>query len=263
MRSLTTDNRTNINYTNLSNCYTYILPLNPNNLEQDKTAKHRLISKVLSPALWLFVRSQVEQVSHLEVQIASSDRQILSGSIPRLSIFADRVVYKGLHFAKICLMGEGMQTNLRQAMRGQPLQLLEPMDVSGEATLQEMDLNASLKSDLLSSALTELLSKLAPNNNAVRGQIDWTKIAIAPELLLLQGNLVNSSHTTTITLKCGLQLSSGRELLLTQPQLQISSNSLWEQLEDHAIDLGSYVNLKELTLQSGQIVCRGSITVMP
>ena len=218
---------------------------------------------MLSPALWLFVRSQVEQVSHLEVQIASSDRQILSGSIPRLSIFADRVVYKGLHFAKIRLMGEGMRTNLRQTIRGQPLQLLEPMAVSGEAMLRETDLNTSLQSDLLSTALTELLLKLTPNNNAVRGQVDWNKIAIAPESLLLQGNLVNSSHTTPITLKCGLHLSSCHELLLTQPQLQISSSSLWEQLEDYAIDLGSHVNLAELTLQTGQIVCRGSITVMP
>ncbi|MDZ4872960.1 MAG: hypothetical protein CLLPBCKN_002356 [Chroococcidiopsis cubana SAG 39.79] len=245
----------------MSNCYTDIFPLNPNNLEQDKTAKHRLISKVLSPALWLFVRSQVEQVSHLEVQIASSDRQILSGSIPRLSISGDRIVYKGLHFAKISLMGEGMQTNLHQVMRGQPLQLLEPMVVSGEAILQETDLNASLKSDLLSSALTELLSKLASSNSAVRGQIDWKQIAIAPGSLLLQGNLVNSSHTTPITLRCGLQLSSGRKLLLTQPQLQISNS--WEELENYVMDLGSHVNLKELTLEPGQIVCRGSITVMP
>ena len=218
---------------------------------------------MLSPALWLFIRSQVEQVSHLEVEIASSDRQILSGSIPRLSIFADRVVYKGLHFAKIRLMGEEMQTNLRQTMRGQPLQLLEPMVVSGEAMLQETDLNASLQSDLLSTALTELLSKLAPSCNLLQAQVDWTRIAIAPESLLLQGNLVNFSHTIPITLKCGLQLSSCHELLLTQPQLQIFSSSLWEQLEDYAIDLGSHVNLKELTLQVGQIVCRGSITVMP
>lgn len=237
--------------------------MNPNNLERDKTARHRLISKVLSPALWLFVRSQVEQVSHLEVHVASSDRQILSGSIPRLSILADRVVYKGLHFTKIRLMGEGMQTNFRQAIKGQPLQLLEPMVVSGEAMLQETDLNTSLKSDLLSTALTELLSKLASSNNGVRGQVEWNKIAIAPQSVLVQGNLVNSSYTAPITLKCGLQLSSCHELLLTQPQLQISSNSLWEQLEDHAIDLGSHVNLKELTLHSGQIVCRGSITVMP
>jgi len=200
-------------------------------------------------------------VSHLEVQIASSSRQILSGSIPRLSIFADRVVYKGLHFAKVCLVGEGMRTNLHQVIRGQPLRLLEPIAVAGEVVLHETDLNASLQSEILSTALSELLSKLAPSHNAVGKRIDWDKIAIAPEILLLRGNLFSSSHTTPITLKCGLQLASCHELLLTQPQLQISNS--WEQLEDYAIDLGSHVNLTELSLQPGQIICRGSITVMP
>jgi hypothetical protein len=223
---------------------------------------------LLSSALWLFLRSQVEQVSHLDVRIAGSDRQILSGSIPRLSIFGDRVVYKGLHFAKIYFKGEGMRTNLRHVIRGQPLQLLEPMTVAGEVVLREPDLNASLQSELLSAALSELVSKLTPSRQALKEQVTWDKIAIAPEglflhSLLLKGTLVNSSHATSIILKCGLQLANGRELLLIQPQFHISSDSSWEQLEDHAIDLGSHVNLEELTLQPGQIICRGSIKVMP
>jgi hypothetical protein len=222
-----------------------------------------LIGKVLSPALWLFLRSQVEQVSHLEVQIAGSDRQILSGSIPSLSIFADRAVYKGLHFAKVRLVGEGMRTNLGQVVRGQPLQLLEPILVAGEVVLWETDLNASLQSKLLSTALTELLQRLTPTSDAWSGKIDWDRIAIAPEGLLLQGTLVKSDRAVPLILKSGLQLSNCHELLLTQPQLQISSNSSWEKLEDHAIDLGSHVDLQELALRSGQIVGRGSITVMP
>jgi LmeA-like phospholipid-binding len=242
--------------------------LDPDRLDTDTTTKHQPISKLLSSALWLFLRSQVEQVSHLEVQIASSGRQILSGSIPRLSIFADRAVYKGLHFAKVRLVGEGMQTNLSHVIRGQPLRLLEPIAVSGEVVLQETDLNASLQSDLLSNALSELLSKLALNHNIVRERIGWNKIAIAPEgllpeCLLLQGTAGNSSNTTPVTLKCVLQLANCHTLMLTRSQLQISANSTWEQLEDHTIDLGSHVNLTELTLEPGQIVCRGSITVMP
>jgi len=81
-------------------------------------------------------------VSNLEVKISGNDRQILHGTIPRVSILAHHAVYQGLR--KIQLVGEGIRTNLGQVLRVS-LRLLEPVPVFGEL-LQESALNASLQS---------------------------------------------------------------------------------------------------------------------
>ncbi len=143
------------------------------------------------------------------------------------------------------------------------MQLLEPVLVSSELLLQEADLNASLQSSLLSAALTELVQMLLPTSYPLNGQVSWHKITLASEQLTLSGSLVDSHSTIPLLLKCGLQLASCHELQLTQPQLQISPDTSLEKLENFQIDLGSQVNLQELTLHPGQLVCRGSITVMP
>lgn len=221
------------------------------------------ISKLLSPALKLFLRSQVERVSHLKVEISGSDRSFLKGNIPRVSISASQAVYQGLHIAQIQLVGEDIRTNLRSILKGQPLRLLEPVIVSGELLLEETGLNASLHSPLLSNALTELLQMLIPASHRLEDRVSWDKISVTPEQLILSGTLTNSSRTTGLLLHCGLQLLSSHELQLTQPQLQISPDVRLEKLENFPIDLGSQVDLQELALHSGELVCRGSITVMP
>ncbi len=216
---------------------------------------------MLSPALKLFLRSQVEQVSHLEVQISGSNRQILTGNIPRVSIWAKHAIYQGLHLAQVQLVGEGIRTNLGQVLKGQPLQLVEPVLVCGELLLHEADLNASLQSSVLSNALTELLQMLLRANYSVQGQVSWHKITVEPNQLTLIGDLTGGKRMSLL-LCCGLQLLNCHELQLTQIQLQSPNMSL-KKLDSFQIDLGSHVNLQELTLHPGRLVCRGEITVMP
>ena len=57
-----------------------------------------MISKILSPALKLWLRTQVEQIENLEVKISSGNRQIVKGYIPSVFIASDCAVYQGLHF---------------------------------------------------------------------------------------------------------------------------------------------------------------------
>jgi len=248
--------------------------LNDHNLEKaaipiERTAEtvsskqSRIISKVLSPAIRLWLRSQVERVSHLEVKISGGDRQILSGSIPRVSISASNAVYQGLHLTQIQLVGEGIRTNLGQVLKGQPLRLLEVVPVAGELLWQESDLTASLQSPLLANALTELLEMLLPESCRIDGQLSWHKIVIDTDQLILSGTLVGSSNTKPLLLRSGLQLASCHELQLTQPQLQTSHDLILKELENFKLDLGPEVNIQELTLTPGQMLCRGSINVIP
>ncbi len=67
-----------------------------------------IISKVLPPAVRLFLRTQVEQIEDLEMQLHGHDRQILRGYIPGVFLAVGRAIYQGLHLGKAQLRGENM-----------------------------------------------------------------------------------------------------------------------------------------------------------
>jgi len=211
--------------------------------------------------LWL--RSQVEQVSNLEVKISGSDRQILTGYIPRVFISARHVVYQGLHLSQVQLVGENILTNLGQVLRGKPLQLLEPVRVSGELLLKESDLNASLQSSLLANALTDVLKTLLSTNFPGDGQLSCHKIAINSGQLIINATLASDpSNSTPVEIHTDLQLASCHELQL-RPQIQTDVGFPCENIDTFKLDLGSEVDIQELTLSSGQLLCCGRINVIP
>lgn len=210
--------------------------------------------------LWL--RSQVQQVSNLEVHFTGSDRQILTGYIPSVSIWACRAVYQGLHLSQLELVGESIRTNLGQVLKGKPLRLLEPVTVYVKLLLQESDLNASLGSTMLANALTELLGQLLPATCPVDESVSWHKITIDDGTLVVHATLaVDTSNPMTVMLRTGLKLASCHELQLEQPQIQTHSGSPLANLDSFRLDLGSDVALQELTLNSGQLECCGRIMV--
>lgn len=237
--------------------------INQNGREKETSTKQRLIGKVLSPAVKLFLRSQVEKVSHLEVKISGGDRQILSGSIPHVAISASQAVYQGLHLSQLQLAAEGIRTNLGQVIKGQPLRLLEPVPVFGELILQESDLNASLQAPLLSNALTDLLKTLFPDS-LVNRQSNWQKIAFATNQLIIHAAVVDENNRLIpVVVRTGVDLASCREIQLTQPQIQTQASLPWVEVDSFKLDLGPEVAIEELFLDAGQLVCRGRINVVP
>jgi hypothetical protein len=250
-------------------------------LEQDKNSapakQSRIIGSVLSPAVGLWLRSQVEKVDQLELQIEGGDRQLLTGHIPQISIMAQGVIYQGLHLNQIHLRGSGIRVNLGQVIKGKPLRLLETVPVWGELLLREAELNASLQAPLSANAVTEFVVNLLRSSDATglaeNGEeqplnLQNLKILIGADHLTLSANLVSlSGETTLLVIRTGLQLVSGHELQLTHPQwlphLQAKRGLPLTDLHGFEINLGSEVDIQTLTLQPGQLFCRGKINVIP
>ena len=122
-------------------------------------APTQLIRKVLSPAVRLWLRSQVDSVVALTFEVGGTDRQLLSGEIPTISILGEQVVYQGLCLSHIDIVGEGIKTNLRQVLRGKPFQLLEPIFVQATLRMIDRDMNQCLQAPLLANALSEVLDQ--------------------------------------------------------------------------------------------------------
>lgn len=236
-----------------------------------KSKKSHIISSVISPAVRLWLRSQVEDVVALQFKIQGGDREILRGHIPSISIAATRPIYQGLHLTDIELEGTNIRCNLGEVFKGKPLRLLEPIPVSGKLLLLENDLQASLTSPLLSNALSELLDKFLKSGNLFHPpldfssqQIHWQQIKIDTGHITLSGILTNSTtEITPVTIRAGFLLTTPQEIQLDPLSIQLSSNQPPVILDGFTINLGPEVDIEKLILTPGQLTCCGSVRVMP
>ncbi|MEH2037487.1 LmeA family phospholipid-binding protein [Nostoc sp.] len=225
--------------------------------------KIRIITQVLTTAVKLWLRAQVSQISELEVEIKASDRQLFSGRIPSVSVFATHAVYQGLLITQIQLIAENIRVNIGSVLKGKSLRLLETVPVVGDLILDEKDLNASLSSDLLSTALSDLLVKVLPKDYPQSQPIKWQEILLGNNQIILRGLRVTNSETTPLEICLGLQLLSGHELQLVHIPIKRDREDILKDNYEYNLDLGSDVDIEELTLIPGKLVCRGRINVNP
>ena len=234
-----------------------------------------LISKVLSPAVRLWLRSQVESIQELEFQIEGSDRQILAGYIPRVAIAARKAIYKGLHLSQIDLTGETIRINLGQILKGKPLRLLNVVPICGSLVWDETDLNASLASPLLANAVAEFFltwlkdfSELLPEDLAQAMKAPLTlqeaQVVIDHNQITLKLNW-RSTLLISTTLRTGLSLVSRSRLKLEQPNFWacVAQKTSSTQLQDYEVELGTDVELQELRIELGKLWVQGQINVLP
>lgn len=228
-----------------------------------------MISTVVSPAVQLWLRSQVETVETLQFKLMGRDRQILRGHIPSVSIAASGAVYQGLHLSQVQLEGTNIRFNLPQVFKGKPLRLLEPVPLQGELVLQEYDLQASLGTPLLSNALTDLLNTFIKSYNQSNGSrplnpstVNWQEVKIEAGRLMLKGS-DQTTRKTPIVIEAGIQLATPQHLQLHPLQIDFNDQQPPLTLNHFTIDLGSEVDLEELTLTPGKLICRGCLRVIP
>ncbi|MEH2056911.1 MAG: DUF2993 domain-containing protein [Nostoc sp.] len=233
------------------------------NSQTTNANKIRIITQVLTTAVKLWLRTQVSQISELEVEIKASDRQLLSGRIPLVSIFATHAVYQGLLITQIKLIAENIRINIGSVLKGKPLQLLETVLVVGDLIVDEKDLNASLSSNLLSTALSDLLVKVLPTHYPQSQPINWQEILLGNNQIILRGMRVTNSETTPLEICLSSQLLSGHELKVAHTQIKPDQGDILEDNHEYNLDLGSDVDVEELTLIPGKLVCRGRINVNP
>ena len=234
-------------------------PSSPNT----NNSKVRIITKVLTSAIKLWLRSQLNQVSHLEVQITASDRQLLSGCIPGVSISASNAVYQGLHITQIELQAEKIQLNVASILKGQPLQLSAIVPVVGKLIIAEQDLNNSLSSPLLLTAINDLLLPLLAEYCLNSKDISWRKITLDNQVLILNGIPVSEIAGAFFNIYLGLELLNGQELQFTEVQVKTDQGVVWERNAPYMINLGTDVDITKISLRPEQLTCYGRINVNP
>ncbi len=219
-----------------------------------------IISSLLAPACAAWLRTQVSEVASLDVQIAAKDRQILSGTIPSISILATNVIYRGISLQKIKLLADQIEVNLRQVMRGKPLRVLQPIEVEIDATIADADLLSSLTAPLLSGAVNQLIAQVIALPEGDRTLV-WQQVKINTDKLILQGEIQEGDRLVPINICTGIALREGRIIHLAP--LTIDCELAGQPVESYSIDLGDEVNLRELVLAAGELHCAGQVRIRP
>jgi hypothetical protein len=223
-----------------------------------------IISSVLSPACRVWLKSQVSEVSQLNLDISGGDLQILGGTIPTVAARAVGAVYRGLSLGDIAIEARNIRVNLPQVVRGKPLQLLEPIGVLARAKFSEADLQASLAAPLLDRAITDLLYQILDSPPSEAWDISWHQIQIVPDRLSLIGTLGDRSGLIyPIEIYTGISIDRGRILHLAPLKISCDLELPGQNLRSHAIDLGDGVNIVSLILSEGELICEGRIEVKP
>jgi hypothetical protein len=218
---------------------------------------------VLSPACRVWLRSQVSHVEDLQVDIQGGSRQILGGTIPRVGVVAVGAIYQGLSLGSIDLVAENIRINLPQVIKGQPLRLLAAISVIADVKFSERDLQASLAAPLLAQALNDLLAQILATPHQTNWRIDWHRLAIAPQTLILQGNLMIGDRTAPIEISMGIDIHDGQLLKIAPIEINCSIDLPGSQITSHHIDLGDDVQITQLQLLAGELLCQGRIQVNP
>jgi hypothetical protein len=231
--------------------------------------RSKVISKVLSPALRLWLRSQVDSIEDIQLHIGGRNREILSGYIPSVSLGGTHAVYQGLHIKEVRLTGENIRINIGQIIQGNPLQLLEPVACTGQISLEEADLNASLSSSLISNAFTDLLLMLIeksglsePSTILEKYYVNWQSAILNANEFVIKGILVDiDGISQPILIRSSLALIDFRRLRLDPIHVEFMPHLFPINITELEVDLGDDVEIDELSLDAGKFFCCGRAIV--
>lgn len=235
--------------------------------------RSRLISKALRPAVQLWLRSQVEQVEALQVEITAGDRQILSGYIEQVTLSAKNAIYQGLVLNQVELTGQNIRVNAGQVVRGKPFRLLEPIRIAGSVLLEAADLNASLNAPLLKAGVTEFLQTLLQSGAAgISSNRDLNlqnlTIQLRSQQVVLGATLVSDSgNETPIAIRTGFAIAAPNLLKLVNPQWLPHATAKrglpLSDLDGYTFNLGNETEIHELAIDPEKVTCHGRLIVLP
>ncbi|MBD1844230.1 DUF2993 domain-containing protein [Cyanobacteria bacterium FACHB-63] len=235
--------------------------------------RSRLISKALRPAVQLWLRSQVEQVEALQVEITAGDRQILSGYIEEVTLSAKNAIYQGLVLNQVELTGQNIRVNAGQVVRGKPFRLLEPIRIAGSVLLEAADLNTSLNAPLLKAGVTEFLQTLLQSGAAgISSSRDLNlqnlTIQLRSQQVVLGATLVSDSgNETPIAIRTGFAIAAPNLLKLVNPQWLPHATAKrglpLSDLDGYTFNLGGETEIHELVIDPEKVTCQGRLIVLP
>eukprot|EP00897_Mesotaenium_endlicherianum_P001717 jgi/Mesen1/1573/ME000134S00694 len=228
----------------------------------DTGGQKSLTGSLLSKALSVFIRSQVERCDDLKVRVHGGNRELLSGHIQSASLGASNTVFRGLALTSVDVVAWSILLSLgKSSMTTGKGLIRQPFEVQARISLTQHDLSASLSSQLLSSAIRDLLS--LPSSTAVPRF----------EVALQNGSLIittpSQSFSNAFPLALEFNVSSNGRLLSAKPVSTGGMKGPWgwggggKGIPPKQFDLGPGTNITRLSICPDELRVEGTFTVTP
>jgi hypothetical protein len=102
------------------------------------------VLQLLASGLQFWIRQQCDTVENLELQLHGSGLGLLRGRLEGVSLVARHVVFSSLEIERVELRSEAIQVQLGNLLKGRPLQLDHPFQITGYAAFSGAGLSRSL-----------------------------------------------------------------------------------------------------------------------
>ncbi len=201
------------------------------------------VLQLLAAGLQLWVRQQCESVESLEIQLQGSALQLLRGRLEGVRLLARGVSYRNLRLELVELSSAGLQVQMGNLWRGQPVQLQQSFQISGLVSFTPEGLSQSLAQPQwrpLADQLAEELLGIAP----------LVRLAIRGDRLVFTAQAVGEPRP--VELETTLQASAG-SVLITAAEGAVSS----------LLPMDPAVEVERAVLEAGMVVLEGNATVRP
>lgn len=239
----------------------------------------RLLSRVLPVAVKLWLQTQLDDIGDLTFEIQATDRQVLSGNIPGISLSAQQAVYQGVCITDVTVQASTIAINIGQVIRGKPLRLKQAFPIEGYVAFDGASLAVSSTNSVLADGLLDFWQTLlAKEQVATEVERHYGRELAAlqdPQLSQYQSRLeilgpdiglhLVRQQQSEIILKSRLRVEQGHVLQLTNARWCLPSGDQIhsEALNDFCWDLGEQVDVSQLSITNGQLTCHCKIMIQP
>ncbi|MBT9315068.1 LmeA family phospholipid-binding protein [Leptothoe spongobia] len=239
----------------------------------------RLISRMLPVAVKFWLQTQLDEIGDLTFEIQATDRQVLSGNIPGVSLSAQQAVYQGVCITDVTVQASDIQINIGQVLRGKPLRLKQAFPIEGQVAFDGNSLGTSSTESVLADGLLDFWQTLLAKEDVATEVAHHYGPDIAvfqdPQLAQYQSrmeilgtdlvlHLVRQGQSD-LELRGWVDVEQGHMLRLTTARWCLPSGDQVqsEALSDFSWNLGKQTDLRSLTIQNDQLTCQCKIMVQP
>lgn len=239
----------------------------------------RLISRLLPVAVKFWLQTQLDDTGNLTFKIQATDRQVLSGNIPGVSLSAKQAVYRGVRITAVAVQARGIEINIGQVLRGQPLRLKQAFPIEGQVAFDRESLGESSTDSVLAEGLLDFWQTLLAKEDVAAEVADHYGSDVAalrdprlvqyqPKLEILGTDLVLHlvrQKKSEIRLKGQVDVEQGHILRLTMAQWCLPSGAEVHSkaLSGFCWNLGEQTDVRSLTIENDRLTCQCTIMVQP
>ncbi|GAB4218022.1 MAG: DUF2993 domain-containing protein [Synechococcales cyanobacterium] len=223
----------------------------------------QLAGMILNPVVSAWIRSQVQSVDDLQVNIRGNDSELLNGLIAGAEVSGRNLRYEGVSVSQVALQGQNIRLNVPAALQGSPLQLTAPVPLQVGLRLTEADLNQTLQSPMIQAQLAQAKVALPVGGGSVPFRIQSPRVTLEQDRLRIDAQLASgNTPAVPITLATRVVPTSPHQLSLRDPVWITSGQEIpIAGLNNLPIDLGPEVQIQQLQIQNRTLVYQGILTL--